>query len=250
MNSSTHTSGTDDNAVTAEVPGWEAYAGGVGLFIEGQVRRRNVASSGVQSQVICYFSRLTAPNYEDARFIIRQPFDHFTDRDTWEEATRQMLSTVAADHVRPADLQLLAIAFSMYTFSVLDRFSIAELAKVEIATVIKVPAAPTTSSSHLLILVPMEEYRNLSSGGDDPDLDMESDGGPCRPASAAAVEDLRMVTPEEPGSCSICLDDFDAATRVLAMPCRHLFHEVCLKEWLLQSNSCPLCRFSLPVAAE
>lgn len=251
MNSSTHVSGTDDNVVTVEVPAWEADAGGVGLLIEGQavVRRRN-ASVGVQSQLICYFSRLTVPNSENAHFTIRQPFDRLTHQHTWEEATRQMFSTVAADHVRPADLELLALAFSMYTFAVLDRFPIAELAEVEISTVINVPAAPTASSSHLRIFVPMEEYRYLSSGGDGADMDMESSGGSCRPASAAAVEDLPMVTPEEPGSCSICLDDFDAVTRVLAMPCRHLFHEVCLKEWLLRSNSCPICRFSLPVDAE
>lgn len=248
MNSSTHVSGTDDNAVTVEVPAWEADAGGVGLLIEGQaaVRRRN-ASDGVQSQLICYLSRLTVPNSENAHFAIRQPFDHHTHRHTWEEATRQMFSAVAADHVRPADLELLALAFSMYTFAVLDRFSIVELAEVEISAVINVPAAPTASSSHLRIFVPMEEYRYLSSGAD---TDMESSGGSCRSASAAAVENLPVVTPEEPGSCSICLDDFNAVTRVLAMPCRHLFHEVCLKEWLLRSNSCPICRFSLPVDAE
>ncbi|XP_042460578.1 uncharacterized protein LOC122044103 [Zingiber officinale] len=36
----------------------------------------------------------------------------------------------------------------------------------------------------------------------------------------------------------------------VAMPCRHRFHEVCLKEWLARSNSCPVCRFPLPVGAE
>ncbi|XP_042448889.1 trigger factor-like [Zingiber officinale] len=65
-------------------------------------------------------------------------------------------------------------------------------------------------------------------------------------ASAAAVEGLKMVTTEEPNSCSICLEGMGLAAPVLAMPCSHLFHPECLKKWLERSCSCPLCRFSLP----
>ncbi|KAG6533816.1 hypothetical protein ZIOFF_007694 [Zingiber officinale] len=86
-------------------------------------------------------------------------------------------------------------------------------------------------------------------------LDLAASGGVCfvflergpqqrplrqgsRPASAAAVEGLKMVTAEAPDSCSICLEDFRMATPVLAMPCSHLFHAACLKKWLERSYSC------------
>ncbi|KAG6525790.1 hypothetical protein ZIOFF_015761 [Zingiber officinale] len=158
--SPTHRSGADDGGVSSvEIPAWEADSGGVDLRIEGQVAiRRCRASGGARPQLTCHFSRLVAPNSEDA---------HFTGR-----------------------------------------------------------------------------RRRWHGDGS------ESGGGPCRSASATAVEALQTVTPEGPGLCSICLNDFDAAIQLLAMPCRHRFHEVCLKEWLARSNSCPVCRFPLPVGAE
>jgi len=30
------------------------------------------------------------------------------------------------------------------------------------------------------------------------------------------------------------------------IPCGHLFHENCIKEWLRTSNQCPVCRYELP----
>ena len=41
--------------------------------------------------------------------------------------------------------------------------------------------------------------------------------------------------------CSICLETIEA-DQVLETPCGHHFHEVCLRQWFLQSNYCPLCR--------
>jgi len=47
-------------------------------------------------------------------------------------------------------------------------------------------------------------------------------------------------------ACVICLENFvlgEAATR---LPCGHLFHESCVKQWLGNSNQCPTCRYELP----
>ncbi|VDP02919.1 unnamed protein product, partial [Soboliphyme baturini] len=42
--------------------------------------------------------------------------------------------------------------------------------------------------------------------------------------------------------CAICWDQLDSARR---LPCKHMFHNWCLRSWLEQETSCPTCRFSL-----
>lgn len=48
----------------------------------------------------------------------------------------------------------------------------------------------------------------------------------------------------EEGSCSICLNQFDIGEILISLPCdkRHSFHSGCVKMWLQQQNSCPLCQ--------
>ncbi|KAL2915965.1 hypothetical protein HK105_204389, partial [Polyrhizophydium stewartii] len=43
--------------------------------------------------------------------------------------------------------------------------------------------------------------------------------------------------------CAICLDDFVVGSRVRDLPCRHIFHDVCIDPWLLKHNRlCPICK--------
>jgi E3 ubiquitin-protein ligase AIP2 len=81
-------------------------------------------------------------------------------------------------------------------------------------------------------------------------------GGPP-PAAKHAVAALPVeeVTAERltelggPGTeCPVCRDDLAVGQKVQVMPCnsRHAFHPQCLKPWLNQHNSCPVCRFELP----
>ena len=46
--------------------------------------------------------------------------------------------------------------------------------------------------------------------------------------------------------CVICMDDFDFKskdTKIMEMPCNHIFHKDCLHKWLKESDaSCPICK--------
>ena len=57
-------------------------------------------------------------------------------------------------------------------------------------------------------------------------------------------------------SCSICLDEFKLGEKVHELPCKpnkHYFHvknKNCdgIKPWLSHNNTCPMCRFELPIS--
>ncbi|KAF9178290.1 hypothetical protein BGZ51_007896 [Haplosporangium sp. Z 767] len=45
--------------------------------------------------------------------------------------------------------------------------------------------------------------------------------------------------------CSVCKEEFTKEGDLLQLPCKHIFHEDCIKPWLKVSGTCPTCRFSL-----
>lgn len=49
---------------------------------------------------------------------------------------------------------------------------------------------------------------------------------------------------ENGDSCSICLIEFNENDLCLHLNCKHFFHNVCIEQWIQNSNSnkCPLCR--------
>ena len=50
-------------------------------------------------------------------------------------------------------------------------------------------------------------------------------------------------------TCAICLCHLEEGDRVGDIPCRHIFHVDCLKEWIQRKNHCPLCSTSGDVLA-
>ncbi|XP_074587582.1 uncharacterized protein LOC141843411 [Curcuma longa] len=245
----------DSTAPSAVIPGWAVEAGGVILRIEARVVVRILEGDQnmMPPQLISHFCRrrisssdVDAAAAEHAHFTISPPFYCINHGPTWEEQTQLMFSHVAANRVRPADLDLLAEAFCRYTYAVLDLFPITELVFMEFFSIVEIPITPSASASRLRYFIPPETYEYFFGGDDDID-DIQFGRGPG-PASVAAVEGLQMATVGEGSTCPICLDDFEVMSQVLAMPCGHPFHKVCLMEWLKRSHSCPLCRFSLPAA--
>jgi hypothetical protein len=73
------------------------------------------------------------------------------------------------------------------------------------------------------------------------------------PAPEGTLERAEVVPFDEetfddttaPVDCPICLSPFDADMVIRRTPCNHYIHEECLKGWLQQAQSCPLCRANL-----
>jgi len=81
--------------------------------------------------------------------------------------------------------------------------------------------------------------------------DPRSAGRP--PTAAATLRALPKVKvtkhdieANESDECAICLDELVVGQPALRIPCGHLYHEDCVKDWLKKSNECPVCRFELP----
>ena len=41
--------------------------------------------------------------------------------------------------------------------------------------------------------------------------------------------------------CPICLEDYSFNNKICYLPCFHVFHSKCIKNWLNKSKNCPLC---------
>ncbi|KAG0335799.1 hypothetical protein BG004_008310 [Podila humilis] len=69
-------------------------------------------------------------------------------------------------------------------------------------------------------------------------------------ASEDAIESIprHILTDEDIAAnteCSVCKDEFVKEDPCLQLPCKHIFHDECIKPWLKTSATCPTCRFSL-----
>ena len=42
--------------------------------------------------------------------------------------------------------------------------------------------------------------------------------------------------------CIICMEEFQKNEKVKLLPCGHIFHDNCIKEWLMKQKSCPFCK--------
>jgi|EP00945_MAST-04E_sp_MAST-4E-sp1_P000697 DNA-directed RNA polymerase subunit RPC12/RpoP len=72
-------------------------------------------------------------------------------------------------------------------------------------------------------------------------------------ASEQAIDGLEKLVMEkddvvkhEEHCCPICQEDWEVGSEASLLPCNHIFHCTCIKTWLLQNNSCPVCRSAIP----
>ena len=85
----------------------------------------------------------------------------------------------------------------------------------------------------------------------------EDEDGATRPASARAIAALPSETlttgslshlKEDGRQCCICLEDFGAGDEAKRLQCLHLYHTVCIDNWLQTSGTCPQCKHRVDLA--
>ncbi len=54
-------------------------------------------------------------------------------------------------------------------------------------------------------------------------------------------------TVEDPPECVICMSAIESSDVYMLAPCDHVFHEMCLTQWMEQKMECPTCRGALPI---
>ena len=42
--------------------------------------------------------------------------------------------------------------------------------------------------------------------------------------------------------CTICLENYVDGDDSIALPCIHIFHADCIKTWVKDHNTCPICK--------
>jgi hypothetical protein len=66
----------------------------------------------------------------------------------------------------------------------------------------------------------------------------ESLYGEKKPIQQKVADEIGKKSP-----CTICLETFSKKKKDVYMaPCNHLFHERCIKTWMEDHSSCPMCR--------
>ena len=49
----------------------------------------------------------------------------------------------------------------------------------------------------------------------------------------------------EKRKCVICMEEYIQGDNAIYLPCFHLYHEDCIREWLQNHDTCPVCKLKL-----
>jgi len=58
------------------------------------------------------------------------------------------------------------------------------------------------------------------------------------------IEDVNKL-PQEKRDCVVCLTKYENNDKAIILPCTHLFHSDCIKDWFNKQNTCPICKFKI-----
>ncbi|XP_066287991.1 RING finger protein 150-like [Branchiostoma lanceolatum] len=49
----------------------------------------------------------------------------------------------------------------------------------------------------------------------------------------------------EHDSCAVCIDNYKPSDVVRVLPCKHIFHKLCVDPWLIEHRTCPMCKLNI-----
>ena len=92
--------------------------------------------------------------------------------------------------------------------------------------------------------------RTVSLYTTDPNIFTYNEEGKVKTLSEREYNELpeRVILPNDSvdGLCIVCQCDFEVSDVVKTLPCNHIFHDDCIKTWLMKdSSTCPMCRYDL-----
>jgi hypothetical protein len=64
-------------------------------------------------------------------------------------------------------------------------------------------------------------------------------------AAAEASGACRKVT-----QCAVCVEEYSDGDELIGLVCGHVYHDPCIREWLLKHKECPLCRHDVRARAD
>ncbi|KAK7276625.1 hypothetical protein RIF29_17768 [Crotalaria pallida] len=81
-------------------------------------------------------------------------------------------------------------------------------------------------------------------------LTMNDRHGPA-PAARSSIDAMPTIKITQAhlrsdSHCPVCKERFELGSEAREMPCNHIYHSDCIVPWLVQHNSCPVCRVELP----
>ncbi|XP_015976260.2 E3 ubiquitin-protein ligase RNF149 [Rousettus aegyptiacus] len=49
----------------------------------------------------------------------------------------------------------------------------------------------------------------------------------------------------EAENCAVCIENFKVKDVIRILPCKHIFHRICIDPWLLDHRTCPMCKLDV-----
>ncbi|XP_040849752.1 E3 ubiquitin-protein ligase RNF149 isoform X2 [Ochotona curzoniae] len=49
----------------------------------------------------------------------------------------------------------------------------------------------------------------------------------------------------DPENCAVCIENFKVKDIIRILPCKHIFHRICIDPWLLDHRTCPMCKLDV-----
>jgi hypothetical protein len=65
---------------------------------------------------------------------------------------------------------------------------------------------------------------------------------PCPPHVVGSIPILKNIPDSAEQQCAICMNEGSPVLGWMKLPCGHLYHPPCARQWLRRQNTCPMCR--------